>query len=63
MVAEAEAAHMLKVAGTTASARRPAGVSYVRTGFRGGSGQESEPPSILDRFFGRDPNAPMRVIR
>jgi hypothetical protein len=52
LVAGAEAAHMLRAAGTTAVARRPVGVTYVKTGFRGTRGQESEPASILDRFFG-----------
>jgi hypothetical protein len=60
VIAEAEAAHMLRNAGTTAVARRPAGVR-VKTGFRGGN-YESEAPSILDRFFG-PPGRSVRVIR
>jgi hypothetical protein len=62
VVAEADASNVLRAAGKTAFARQPRAVR-VLTGFRG-IGQESpEPPSILDRFFGRDPNAPIRVIR
>jgi hypothetical protein len=60
VIAEAEAAHMLKAAGTTAVARRPMGVT-VKTGFRGGN-YASEAPSILDRFFG-PPGRNVRVIR
>jgi hypothetical protein len=60
LIAESEAAHMLRGAGTTAVARRPMGVT-VKTGFRGGN-YASEAPSILDRFFG-PPGRNVRVIR
>src|SRR5262245_16577913 len=60
MIAEAEAAHVLRAAGTTAMAHRPMGVK-VKTGFSGGN-YESEAPSILDRFFG-PPGRNVRVIR
>jgi hypothetical protein len=59
LIAESEAAHMLRGAGMAGGAHRPGGVT-VRTGFRG-SGVHGG--SILDRFFGPDPDAPVRVIR
>jgi hypothetical protein len=52
MVAEAEAAHMLK-----GNSTRPQ--VQVRTGFRG----EKREMSILDRYFGPEPGRRVRVIR
>ena len=60
VLAEAEAAHMLTSAGSTANMhRRPV---TVRTGFRGNARDDSSGSDILDRFFG--PSRPhVRVLR
>ena len=59
VLAEAEAAHMLSSAGSTANVhRRPV---TVRAGCRGDNFQD-EPEDILDRFFG-SPKRRVRVIR
>ena len=61
LVAEAEAAHMLRNAGAAGgSAYR--GVT-VKTGLRGADVRHGRKDSILDRFFGPDPDRPVRVIR
>jgi hypothetical protein len=58
-LAEAEAAGMLRSAGSTANIhRRPV---TVRTGFRGDD-TSNEAESILDRFFAK-PRPNVRVIR
>ena len=62
LVAEAEAAHMLRNAGAGATGAYRGGVT-VKTGFRGDSDHRGGEESILDRFFGPDPNRPVRVIR
>jgi hypothetical protein len=59
VLAEAEAAHMLSSAGSTANVRRRP--VTVRTGFRGDAHDYSE-PDILERFFGK-PRPNVRVIR
>ena len=63
VLAEAEAANMLRGAagGVGRSAYR--GGVQVLTGFRGGSARQDREESILDRFFGPEPNSPVRVIR
>ena len=59
VLAEAEAAHMLSSAGSTANVhRRPV---TVLTGFRGNARDDPE-PDILERFFGK-PRPNVRVIR
>jgi hypothetical protein len=62
LIAEAEAAHMLRNLGSSGPIRQRA--VEVLTGFRGDAGyRQVQGDSILDRFFGRDPDAPLRVIR
>jgi hypothetical protein len=60
-IAEAEAAHMLRAAGSTPNVRRMP--VTVITGLRGDCEIRGEEPSILDRFFGPDHGRGVRVIR
>ena len=62
MIAECEAANMLRgAAGGGGSGRPYRGVTVI-TGF-GGDVRRDEEESILDRFFGPEPGRPVRVIR
>jgi hypothetical protein len=60
VLAEAQAAGMLKGAGSTVGMPQNRGVS-VRTGFRGDADEPGRQSSILDRFFG--PQRNVRVMR
>jgi hypothetical protein len=60
LIAESEAAGMLRYAGSTPHVRRRP--VEVLTRARGG-GRRAGEESILDRYFGRDPDAPLRIIR
>lgn len=62
VVAEAEAAHMLRNLGSGGGSAYRGGVT-VRTGYRGDAVRHGEEVSILDRFFGPEPGRPVRVIR
>ena len=62
VIAEADAANMLRNAGGVGRSVYRGGVKVI-TGFRGGSGRRDEEESILDRFFGPEPGRPVRVIR
>ncbi len=62
LIAEAEAAHMLRNAGAGGAERVSRGVT-VKTGFRGADVRRGGEESILDRFFGPEPGRPVRVIR
>ena len=57
LIAECEAAHMLRNAGAGGASAYRGGVT-VKTGFRGESSAEAREESILDRFFGPDPQPP-----
>jgi hypothetical protein len=61
LIAEGEAAGMLRYAGSTPNVRRRP--VEVLTRARGGGGRRGGEESILDRYFGRDPDAPLRIIR
>jgi hypothetical protein len=64
VIAEAEAANMLRgAAGVNRSGSAYRGGVQVITGFRGADVYRGEKESILDRFFGPEPNRPVRVIR
>jgi len=64
LIAESDAAHLLRNAASGSGSRSGyRGGVQVLTGFRGESVRRGGEESILDRFFGRDPNAPLRVIR
>ena len=58
LIAECEAAHMLRGAagGSRSSAYR--GGVQVLTGFRGADAHRGGEESILDRFFGPEPGRP-----
>ena len=60
LLAEAEAAHMLRRAGSTPNIRRQP--VTVLTGFRGNARDDRSESDILDRFFGK-PRPNVRVIR
>ena len=63
LIAECEAAHMLRgAAGSGGGSAYRGGVTVI-TGFRGESVHRGGEESILDRFFGPEPNRPVRVIR
>ena len=57
LIAESEAAHLLRNAGTGGGSAYRGGVT-VKTGFRGESVRRGAEDSILDRFFGPDPRPP-----
>ena len=63
LIAECEAANMLRgAAGGGGSGRPYRGVTVI-TGFRGEGVHRGGEESILDRFFGPEPGRPVRVIR
>ena len=62
LIAEAEAAHMLRNLGGGGGSAYRGGVT-VRTGYRGDVVRHGEEMSILDKFFGPEPGRPVRVIR
>jgi hypothetical protein len=62
VIAEAETAHMLRVAGSTENIRFRQPVRVI-TGLRSCSEVRGGEVSILDRFFGPEPGRPVRVIR
>lgn len=62
LIAECEAANMLRGAAGSGGSRRPYRGVTVKTGFRGESVHRGEEESILDRFFG-PPRRNVRIIR
>jgi hypothetical protein len=62
LIAESEAAHLLRNAGAGVGSAYRGGVT-VKTGFRGTDVHRGGEESILDRFFGPEPGRPVRVIR
>ena len=63
VISECDAANMLRGAAGGGGSGRPYRGVKVITGFRGEDVHRGGEHSILDRFFGPEPNRPVRVIR
>ena len=63
VISECDAANMLRGAAGGGGSGRPYRGVKVITGFRGEDVYRGGEHSILDRFFGPDPNRPLQVIR